>query len=94
MGLLAWFILLLLAAALATGAQYLFFREDRKETDYDWVYLAGGALLGGFTGHVWYPGFGPVVDGLNILPAIAGAVILGVVVELIYRWFIRARLVH
>jgi len=26
---------------------------DRKPKDYDWVYIAGGALLGGFTAHVW-----------------------------------------
>ncbi len=55
-----------------------------------WVYIAGGALLGGFTATVWYP-IGPVVDGLHLLPALAGAVVLGAVVELIYRAFIRPR---
>lgn len=91
MGLLAWFILLAVSAALATAAQYTIFRNDRKTTDYDWVYIAGGALLGGFTAHVWYPGFGPVVDGLNLLPALAGAVVLGIMIELVYRIFIRPR---
>lgn len=91
MGLLAWFILLAVSAALATAAQYTIFRNDRKTTDYDWVYIAGGALLGGFTAHVWYPGSGPVVDGLNLLPALAGAVVLGIMVELVYRIFIRPR---
>ncbi|HEX2911580.1 MAG TPA: hypothetical protein VH186_12290 [Chloroflexia bacterium] len=93
MGLLAWIILLVVSAALATAAQYLFFRQDRKATDYDWVYIAGGALLGGFTAHVWYP-FGPVVDGLYLLPALAGAVVLASVVELIYRMFLRPRMLH
>jgi hypothetical protein len=55
MGLWAWIILLAVSAALATAAQYLFFRYDRKTTDYDWVFIAGGALLGGFTATVWYP---------------------------------------
>ena len=46
----------------------------------------------GFTAHVWYPGFGlPVVDGLNILQALAGGVVGGVFVELVYRLFIRPR---
>ncbi len=88
--LLSWVILLVLSAALATAAQYLFFRHDRKKTDYDWVFIAGGALLGGFTASVWYP-VGPLVAGLYLLPALAGAVVLGAVVEFIYRAFIRPR---
>ncbi len=84
MGLFAWITLLAVSAVLATAAQYLFFRHDR------WVYIAGGALLGGFTATVWYP-IGPVVDGLHLLPALAGAVVLGAVVELVYRAFIRPR---
>jgi hypothetical protein len=58
--------------------------EDRLRL----VYTAGGALLGGFTATVWYP-VGPVVAGLYILPALAGAVVLGAVAEFIYRAFIR-----
>jgi hypothetical protein len=90
MSLLSWIILLAVSAVLATAAQYLFFRHDRKKTDYDWIYIAGGALLGGFTATVWYP-VGPLVVGLYILPTLAGAVILGAVVELVYRAFIRPR---
>ena len=90
MNLLSWIILLAVSAVLATAAQYLFFRNDRKKTDYDWVYIAGGALLGGFTATVWYP-VSPLVVGLYILPALAGAVILGAVVEVVYRAFIRPR---
>jgi cytochrome c biogenesis protein CcdA len=91
MGVWAWVILLAWSALLATVAQYTFFRSDRKPTDYDWVFIAGGALLGGFTAHVWYPGFGPVVNGLNLVQALAGGVVGGVVVELVYRLFIRRR---
>ena len=90
MTLLSWIILLAMSAVLATAAQFLFFRNDRKKTDYDWVYTAGGALLGGFTASVWYP-VGPVVADLYILPTLAGAVVLGAVVEFIYRAFIRSR---
>jgi cytochrome c biogenesis protein CcdA len=91
MGVWAWFILLTWSAALATVAQYTLFRNDRKSTDYDWVYVAGGALLFGFTAHVWYPGFGPVVDGLNLLQALAGAIVGGIVIGFVYRAFIRPR---
>jgi len=90
LNLLSWVILLAVSAVLATAAQYLFFRHDRKKTDYDWVYIAGGALLGGFTATVWYP-FGPAVASIHLLPTLAGAVVLGAVAEFIYRAFIRPR---
>jgi hypothetical protein len=88
--LLSWVILLAVSAALATAAQYLFFRHDRKKTNYDWLYIAGGAPLGGFTATVWYP-FGPLVAGLYLLPVLTGEVVLGAVVEFIYRAFTRPR---
>ncbi len=92
MGIWAWIILLAWSAALATAAQYTLFRADRGPKDFDWVYIAGGALLFGFTAHVWYPGFGlPVVVGLNIVQAMAGGVVGGLVVELVYRLLIRPR---
>jgi len=91
MGILGWLILLVVAAALATVTQFVFFRNDRKPTDYDWIYVAAGALIGGFTANVWYGGSGPVVDGLYLLPTLAGAVVLGAVVELVYRLLLRQR---
>ena len=92
MGIWAWLILMAVSGMLATAGQYLFFRTIHPNaTDYDWVFTAGGALLGGLMASVWYPGFGPVVDGLNLLPSLAGAVVLGAVVEVIYWGFIRPR---
>jgi cytochrome c biogenesis protein CcdA len=88
-GIWAWIILLAWSAALATVAQYTLFRKDRGPEDYDWVYIAGGALLGGFTAHIWYSGLGPVVDGLNVVQALAGGVVGGIAVELVYRVFMR-----
>lgn len=90
MGISAWLLLFVISAALATAAQYLFFRNARGQQDFDWVYIAGGALLGGFTASVWYP-VGPSFDGLYVLPAIAGAIVLGAVADAIYRFFIRPR---
>ncbi len=89
MGIRAWVILLSWSAVLATTAQFAFFRKDRKPTDYDWVYIASGAVIGAFTAHAGYPGFGPVVDGLNLLQALAGGVVGGAVVELAYRLYVR-----
>jgi hypothetical protein len=89
MGIWAWIILLVWSAIPATIAQYTLFRESRP-TDYDWVYIAGGTLLGGFTAHVWYP-VGPTVDGLYVVPAALGGLVVGVVVELVYRLYIRKR---
>lgn len=92
MGIWGWAILLVWSAALATAGQYLFFRRDRSPKDFDWIYIAGGALLGGFTAHVWYPISGlPVVDGLNIAQALGGGVVGGALVELVYRFWIRRR---
>lgn len=92
MGIWAWVVLLLWAAALATAAQYAFFRDDRGPNDFDWVYIAGGALLGAFTAHAWYPIAGmPVVDGLNVVQALVGGALGGAVVELVYRAWIRRR---
>lgn len=90
MGLVAWVILLAISAALATVVQFTIFPGDRKATDYDWVYIAGGALLGSFTAHVWYP-FGPTLDGLYWVPALGGAVVGGAIVELVYRLWLRPR---
>jgi hypothetical protein len=91
MGPWAWIILLAWSAVLATAAQYILFRRDRGPKDYDWTIIAGGAVLGGFTAHVWYSGFGPVVDGLYLLQALAGGVVGGTALELIYRFFLRKR---
>jgi len=88
MGIWAWLILLAASAALATAAQFLFFAKDRTPRGHDWIYIAGGALIGGFTGHAWYPG-GPLIDGLNVVPAAAGLIFGAFVVEYVYRMVLR-----
>ena len=91
MGIWAWILLLAMAAGLATVAQFLLFRRQRGADDFDWVYIAGGGVLGGFTGHVWYPGVGPTFDGFNLAPAVAGLAVGAVLVELLYRLVLRPR---
>lgn len=89
MGILAWLVLLAASAALATVVQFVVF-PNRKATDYDWVYIAGGALIGGFTGHAWYQ-TGPTFDGMYVVPALAGLVVGAAIVEIIYRMVLRPR---
>ena len=91
MGVWAWLILLLAAAGVATAAQYVMFAKDRRPNDSDWIYIAGGALIGGFTGHAWYSDIGPTLDGLHILPALIGLTAGAVLVEVLYRAVLRPR---
>src|ERR671937_2285389 len=93
MGVWAWLIILTWSAALATVAHYAYFARRATKTDYDWTFIAGGAVIGAFTPHVWYAGFAglPVVDGLNILQALVGGVVGGVLFEAGYRFLIRSR---
>jgi uncharacterized membrane protein YeaQ/YmgE (transglycosylase-associated protein family) len=94
MGLSGWLLIFAVAAGLATVAQYVFFRHSRGPNDLDWVYIASGAVLGGFTANVWYGvplQIDPELDGWYMLPALAGAVILATLAELVYRAFIRPR---
>jgi hypothetical protein len=85
MGVLAWILLFGWGALIATVGQYALLRGHRAPSDHDWIFLAGGAVLGGFTAHVWYGGSGPIADGLYMLQALAGGILGAIVVETIYR---------
>ena len=89
MGLWGWFVLLAMSVALATLAQYLFVRSDHKrpKIDLDLAFSTVGALIGGWAAHTWFAGIGPSVDGLNVIPAFTGALLLGMLVEAAYRLY-------
>jgi len=92
MGIWAWLVLIAWSGAVATAAQLTLFRNYTRADDNDWVYIAGGALAGAFTAHVWYPIAGlPTVDGLNVVQALVGGVAGGLLVELVYRLLLRQR---
>ena len=94
MGIWGWLLLLLGAPALATVAQFTIFRKDLGPEYHDWIFIAVAALVGGFIGSVLYGSaldWGPVIDGLAIIPALIGAVTLSVIVEIVYRAFIYPR---
>ena len=93
MGLWGWFVLLAMAGVLATLAQYLFVRSNfrRRGIELDLILSALGALIGGYVAHAWYPGVGPSVDGLHVLPAFLGALLVAAVVEALYRLAVHPR---
>lgn len=80
--------ILLLAGALVIGIIVQFVGQARS--GYDWLITAIAAAIGGFAASEWLAGastWGPEVDGLFVLPALIGAVILGAVVEYAVRAF-------
>jgi hypothetical protein len=90
MGIWGWVVLLAASAALATVVQFVFLSRNRRPSDQDWVFIAGGGLVGGFTGHAWYVA-GPTVDGLNVVPALVGLAVGAALAETIYRLVLRRR---
>jgi hypothetical protein len=83
-------VLLATAAGVATIGQFLLLRRDRGPKEYDWVYMAAGGLIGGFTGQAWYA-TGPTLDGLAVVPMLVGAIVGAAIVEGVYRLFLRRR---
>jgi len=58
------------------------------ENPYQWIVTGVAALLGGFVASEWIVGFRafePVWDGLAILPALGGGVLVGAVVDVAMR---------
>jgi membrane-associated HD superfamily phosphohydrolase len=91
MGIWAWLLLFTGAALLAVVAQVLLFHKQRGPVEYDWMFIAGGAVIGGLLANVLYVGIGPVVDGLHVVPTVMGAIAVGSIVNMLYRVFIRPR---
>ena len=65
-------------------AQYI----GRPGFGYDWLFTAAAALVGGWIGSEAFgtlSTWGPAFDGLYLLPALIGAVVLGGVVDALSR---------
>ena len=78
--------ILLIAGAVGLGliAQFL----GQARSSYEWLITAIGAAIGGFAASEWLGGastWGPEVDGLFVVPALIGAVIVGAIVEYVVR---------
>jgi uncharacterized membrane protein YeaQ/YmgE (transglycosylase-associated protein family) len=77
----------LIAAALVIGivAQVI----GETATGWEWAPVGLGALIGGWIGSEALAGastWGPVFEGMYLLPALIGALVLGAVVDLVVRY--------
>lgn len=80
-------VILLVAGALLIGAIPLFIGEAR--TGYEWLATAAAVLVGGWLGSEAFGGistFGPVFEGLYLVTAAIGGVVLGAVVDVAVRY--------
>ncbi len=85
----------LVAGAVILGALPLFIGEPR--TGYEWLISAAAVLVGGWLGSEAFGGlstFGPVWEGLYIVPALVGGVVLGAAVDAAARYLTGGSYVH
>lgn len=77
-------VLILFALVFGAIAQFI----GRTNIGYEWILAAMGALVGGWLGSEAFgtvSTWGPVIDGLYLVPALIGGVILGTVVDAVAR---------
>ncbi len=87
--------LLLILGALLIGvvSQYI----GDVTVGYEWAVTGAGALIGGYLGSEAFgtaSTWGPEFQGLYVLPAIIGALIVGFVVDAILRYSTEGSYVH
>ncbi|HSK93819.1 MAG TPA: hypothetical protein VLA76_07160 [Candidatus Angelobacter sp.] len=94
-GMSAFAAILLVAGAVLLGAIPQFIGEPRLAVE--WIFPMAGVLVGGWIGSealgalsTW----GPVFEGLYVLPAIVGGVVLGATVDVIVRYVTGGTYVH
>jgi hypothetical protein len=78
---------LLVVGALLIGGVSQFVGEPR--IGYEWLLTAAGVLVGGWLGSEAFgtaSTWGPEFEGLFVLPAIIGGLILGAVVDVVVRY--------
>ena len=84
-GLLGVIVLAVGALTIAVATQLI----GDVEFGYEWAIVALAAFAGGFVASEWIVGwraFEPVFDGLALLPALAGGLVTGVVVDAVTRY--------
>lgn len=87
--------LLLVAGALVVGVAAHFIGEVR--VGYEWAVTGIAALIGGYLGSEAFGDlstFGPSFDGLYIVPAIVGGLVLGAVIDAVLRYTTEGSYVH
>jgi len=94
-GMTAWAVTLLIIGAVVIGAilQYV----GDVTIGYEWSVAGLAAIFGGWLGSEAFGAastWGPEWEGMFLLPALIGAVVLGFVVDLVVRYATGGSLVH
>ncbi|HET7027536.1 MAG TPA: hypothetical protein VFI28_07580 [Candidatus Limnocylindrales bacterium] len=80
-----WIVLVAGALVLGVIAQLI----GETETNYEWIVAAVAAFLGALVASefiVAWRGFEPVYDGLALVPALAGGLVVGIAADLVTRF--------
>ncbi len=94
-GMTAWAVIVLIVVALVIGFVLQSIGDVTK--GYEWSIAGLGALVGGWLGSEalgTLSAWGPEWEGMFLLPALIGAVIVGFVVDLVVRYATGGSLVH
>ena len=86
---------ILIVGALAIGVIAQFVGET--ETGYEWLVVGVAAFVGGLVASEFisaWRGFDPVYEGLALIPALIGGLVLGLVVEVATRYATGGRYIH
>jgi uncharacterized membrane protein YeaQ/YmgE (transglycosylase-associated protein family) len=87
--------LLLIGGAVVIGVAAQLIGEVR--IGFEWIFTAIAALVGGYLGSEAFgtlSTWGPVYEGLYVVPAIIGGVVLGVGVDAVTRYVTEGSYVH
>lgn len=90
-----WGGLVLVLGALVIGVALQFIGEVR--TGFEWAIAGIGAFVGGLVASEWivaWQAFGPVYDGIALVPAVAGGLVLGIAVDAIVRYSTEGSYTH
>jgi uncharacterized membrane protein YeaQ/YmgE (transglycosylase-associated protein family) len=86
---IGWIIVIVGALVIGVAAQAL---VRTAALPYRWVVTSVAAFVGAAGASEWlFQGTTPELEGIAILPAIAGAVVIGGIVDLIAIWYARSR---
>jgi uncharacterized membrane protein YeaQ/YmgE (transglycosylase-associated protein family) len=80
----ATLVLVIGGVVIGAIAQYI----GRVEIGYEWIFAVLGAVVGGWLGSEAFgtlSTWGPALDGLYVLPALVGALVLGGLVDVAVR---------
>ena len=93
LGLGGWAILIVGALAFGVAAQVV----GDIRTGFEWLVDAVGAAIGALVASefiIAWQAMGPVVDGLALVPALAGGLVVGLAVELTTRYLTGGHYTH